>query len=676
MPPKKSPFSNKNSFQKGYDPKRLKGRLDTELEDDPSRSRSRRLVRSPSLSHLRELEPSHIPAPLDTLRPRSQSVPPEPTPTTTENWIVDQDKLLESFNGAIKEHDAHAGKIKGKNKGHSAILQKLTDRRIGFGVVVRYRCGFSRCSFESSPFDLFQRMGDGGVETNLAAGTAMAKSDLTPSKVEFLSTVMNIKPPSRHTLQKNYNNALEVAEQLAELALAENRSLVYNMLEREGKVTPGTIPEVEASTDAQYSLRSYHTPTGTSQSASIPVIENETGAGLLIQHSSLSRRDGTLQTHINNAESQAATVNYEKTYKATEFPLALQTVTVDGDASIRKGFEKGVAAVGESRPFQNRACSQHGSKAAARKFIRESLKPLSKEQRLKLGEGGSKSLAEKPTVVDSNTCPQCQGIFKSARGVLVHQRSCKGPKSDSSFIGLESLFYVWSKTGNSLLSAEKKVFRNGVRVWLIGRIKSEFYRGLAQMNPDKKRVEDDNEIKSRLVAAGRSILGCIVGDHERCSSDSFVCWGDHEPASYASLPYGVALHDVPSSVLQWLSTIIDCMLSQDSLKATVVNGRSGTTSLVESVHHQIRKTVPKGQTHSRNETRLIKSGVHASARRGYPVATIEHLQSLNLTPSKMQLKRFQSLQRSKDNLRRLKKTKEYKVKLRAFKVNTAKVYLG
>ena len=611
MPPKKSPYARKTSFQKGFSPFRSKGAPDTELEDVPSRSRSQgRLVQSTSMINLLELTEGNLSgASLDSLRPRSQSVPPQ-SPPLSENWIVDQDKLLESFNGAIKEHDIHLLSLKRCNKGHSAVLEKLTDKKIGFGVVVRYRCSFKKCSFQSRPYELFQRMPGGRVETNLAAGAAMAKTDLTPTKVEFFSTVMNIKPPSRTTLQKHYNDALEVAEPLAEKALADNRGLVYEALCKKGKIEPGIIPEIEASTDAQYALRSYHTPTGLSKSASIPVIESETGAGLLIQHSALSRRDGSLQTHINNAESQAACLNYEKTYKASQFPLALQTVTVDGDASIKKGFEKGAAACRESRSVQSRACSQHGSKAAARKFIRESLKPLTKEQRLGIDQKGSKSVSEETPIVDSNTCPQCQSVFKSPRGVSVHLRSCKGKdsKPGSSGLGLEPLFHVWSKTGNQLQATEKKVFRNGLRIWLVSRMKKEFYRGLAQMNPEKERIEDDSEIKSQLVAAGRSILGCIVGDHELCASNSFVCKGEHEPASYATMPYGVHLHDVPSSVLQWLSTVIDCMLGKDSLKATVVNGRAGTTSLVESAHHQIRKTVPKGLTHRRNETKLIKSG--------------------------------------------------------------------
>lgn len=614
MPPKKSPFVRKTSFQEGFNPLRFKGAPGISLEEVTIRSRPKsRLVKS--VSHVVLSELSHEeekPSLEETLRPRRHSMPP---PTTTsssqmaENWIVDENKLFESFNSAIKEHDTHAKMIKGSNKGHSAVFQKLMDRRVGFGVVVQFKCNHPRCTFQSSQFDLFEKLADGGVKTNLQAGTAMAKSDITPTKLEFLSTVLNVKPPSRATLQKQYNVALEASEPLAEKAMAENRGVVYKLLQRKGKVEEGVIPEVEASTDGQYSLRSYHTPTGHSQSASIPVIENETGAGLLIQHSALSRRDGSLKTHINTAEHHGGNINYTKTYKAERFPLALQTMTIDGDASVRKGFEKGVTECGESRPFKTRACSQHGSKAAARKFLRESLKPLTKEQKKFLGEGSSKSVAEEPEMVDSNTCPQCRNVFKSARGVAVHRRSCAGLKADGGTIGLEPLFFTLANTGNALLSAEKKVFRNGVRVWLLARMKREFYSGLTQLNPGKTRVENDSHIKSRLMHAGQTIVKCIQGNHDCCQRDSFVCPGEGDPASYSSLPYGVPLHNVPSSVSQWLLSIVECMLGSDSLNATVINGRAGTTSLVESAHHEIRKTVPKGLTHKRNESKLIKSGV-------------------------------------------------------------------
>lgn len=612
MPPKRSPFANGCSFRKGEENKdRFTGHASTELDEPRLLIRSNVVPAETLTATGLLLDPVLRPHPESSLPPPVPEPDPDEVTADSENWVVDDAKMLECFNGALKEHADHNQKVKGKNKGHVPVLEKLTDRHVGFGVIVRYKCKFQNCRFESRPYELFQRTETGEVSTNLLAGAAMAKSDMTPSKVEFFSTVMNIKAPAHRTLQKKYNRALDVADQLAETAMADNRERVYKSIIAKNEFVEGTVPEIEASTDAQYSNRCYHTPSGNSQSASIPVIESETGEGLLIQHASLSRNDGSLTTHINNAESEAAAINYTKTYQETKFPLALQTVTVDGDASIKKGFQEGVAACGDSRLFQTRACSQHGANAAKRKFMRESLRPLSNAQKNKLCPKGSSGGEEHPEPTSSNVCPKCRSTFKNARGVAVHSRNCQGMRTEVVVggVGLEPMFLRWYLCGNAVNAAEKKVYRNRIRVWLFARMKQEFYKGLSELNPDKKKIQNDAEIKNKLAAAGRTVMKCIRGDHSACASDSFVCKGELDPSSYTSLPMGRPLHDVPSSVLQWLSSVVDLMLGLDALNSTVVHGRSGTTSLVESVHHEIRKIAPKGFPHRRNETLLIKSGV-------------------------------------------------------------------
>ena len=249
--------------------------------------------------------------------------------------------------------------------------------------------------------------------------------------------------------------------------------------------------------------------------------------------------------------------------------------------------------------------------------MREALKPLSNSQKRNLGKKHSSSTTDEPELVANiNVCSKCGGSFKNSRGVAIHERRCLGPKVEGSKvevvvsggIGLEPLFLCWFLGGNAVGANEKKIIRNQIRVWLFARMKSEFYKGLAELNPDKKKVAADSAIKSRLAAAGRTIVKCIVGDHGLCGSNSFVCSGEMEPIAYSSLPYSKPLRDVPFCVIQWLASIVDVMLSPGALDSSVVNGRYGTTSLVESAHHEIRKTVPKGFPHRRNETQLIKSG--------------------------------------------------------------------
>ena len=191
MPRKrKSPFSNSTSFRKGEEnPNRLSGRSSTDLDEPRVWSRP-----TPPLGTSSETSLTVKPVSDNSLRPRprSSSVPPSgPRESShsrdTENWICDEGKLIQSFNGAMQEHATYSNQEKGRNKGHTPVLEKLMDQHVGFGVVVRYRCKFGNCRFESSSYDLFHRTESGGAELNLQAGTAMAKSDLTPTKVDFLT---------------------------------------------------------------------------------------------------------------------------------------------------------------------------------------------------------------------------------------------------------------------------------------------------------------------------------------------------------------------------------------------------------------------------------------------------------------------------------------------------------
>ena len=132
-----------------------------------------------------------------------------------------------------------------------------------------------------------------------------------------------------------------------------------------GEVQEGEIPSVDVATDGQYSNRSYHFPTGKSDSVSAPVIEHVTGLGLLIEHENLSHRDGSLarDVHINSAETLAAQRNVLKAYSADKYPLFFGTVTTDGDASVAKALETARDEIGEIRPLKRRGCHFHGEGA-------------------------------------------------------------------------------------------------------------------------------------------------------------------------------------------------------------------------------------------------------------------------------------------------------------------------
>lgn len=278
---------------------------------------------------------------------------------TSQNWIVDEQKLFQATNEALKCHD------EGGKRNHTPILKKHKSFQAGFGIGISFSCGFKNCKFSSPYYKLYDESPGRQPLANIQAGVAMAKSELTPKTVEVLGTTLNVATPNRSSLQRSYSNTLACSQELADSSLAQNRGTVTAAMRLLGESKEGEIPAVDVATDGQYSNRSYHFPTGKSDSVSVPVIEHVTGLGLLVEHENLSHRDGSLPTniHINSAETIAARKNVEKSYSTPNFPLFYGTVTTDGDASVAKALESAQAGIGESRPLKRRGCHFHGEGA-------------------------------------------------------------------------------------------------------------------------------------------------------------------------------------------------------------------------------------------------------------------------------------------------------------------------
>ena len=277
----------------------------------------------------------------------------------SQNWVVDEEKLFQATNDALQCHD------KGGKRNHTPILKKQKINQAGFGISVSFTCGFKNCGFSSASYKLYEEGESGCPLTNARVGVAMAKSELTPRTMEVLGTTLNLATPARSNLQRHYTKSLQCSKELADEALAENRGTVTAALRLLGEVQEGEIPTVDVATDGQYSNRSYHFPTGKSDSVSAPVIEHVTGLGLMVEHENLSHRDGTLapDVHINSAETLAAQKNVEKAYSADKYPLFFGTVTTDGDTSVAKALETAREEIGESRPLKRRGCHFHGEGA-------------------------------------------------------------------------------------------------------------------------------------------------------------------------------------------------------------------------------------------------------------------------------------------------------------------------
>ena len=525
----------------------------------------------------------------------------------SQNWLIDEGKLFEATNDALKSHGT------GKRANHIPQLKKHQVSKVGLGLRLQFRCKFKNCRFVSKAYELYQKTESGQPLSNLQLGVAMSKTDLTARTVEILGTTLNLDMPGDQTLRNVQNRALSCVEALSEKALMENRKEVTSTLRLRGEIHEGEVPSADVAIDGQFSNRSYHFPTGKSDSVSVPVVEQVTGRGLIVEHVNLSHRDGSLPAniHINSGETMAARLNYVKSYQSADFPLHYGVVTTDGDTGLVKALEAGRMSVGESRPLKRRGCIFHAESAAKRKFMRESLMKMTPNQKSQLAESQSKALL--PEDLGPNTCPACLKVLKSSKGLTIHKRSCKGERAEECKIkGLEPLFQEWESKGTheKLSVISKKAWRDGIRRWVIKRIKTEMNLGIHALNPGNCNIPNDSEIHEALHLAGKTIIPCLSGCHDGCLQDSRGCNGPDSPPDYQFLPGKSPIGPIPAPTKSWLISVVDMLLSKESLHALVVNGKKATTSLVESSHKEIRIPVPKGRVYRKNETRLIKSGMN------------------------------------------------------------------
>lgn len=244
---------------------------------------------------------------------------------------------------------------------------------------------------------------------------------------------------------------------------------------------------------------------------------------------------------------------------------------------------------------------------AKRKFNRESLVKLTTQQKQLI----TTSAPEPQQAPDylPNTCMACQRKFKNSRGLSIHQKACKGERAEEAKIkGLEPLFLMWENSKQKLSAKEKKKWRDCLRIWLMRRIKSELNLGLAAKNPTNTSIEDDSHIHGALAEAGKTIVPCLLGEHSKCEKSYSGCGGNDAVTDFNILPSKGPLEGVPRQTVVWLNSVVDAVLGTDALQTLVVNGRKATTSLVESVHREIRLPIAKGRMHRKHETALLKSG--------------------------------------------------------------------
>ena len=602
-------------FIKGGDPRQSRGQPNVETE-----TLSR--VREPSSVYQRVAHCSSGVPPGARLRPYDDSVVRDPESlfgqnahdTSSQNWLIDEQRLFDATNDALKCHSDSKRRRK-----HTPILAKQHATTIGLGLRISFRCKYKNCHFQSKSYELFEKTASGQPIPNLQLAVALTKTDITPKSAETLATSINLHIPSEGALSKSHSQALSVVEELSERAMMDNRKEVTSTLRLQGQTVDGEIPCADVAIDGQFSNRSYHFPTGKSDSVSVPVVEQVTGKGLVVQHVNLSHRDGSLPAniHINSGETLAAQMSYEKTHSTDKYPLHFGVVTTDGDTGLAKALEAGRINQGERRGLKRRGCVFHAESAAKRKFTRESMIKLTVQQKADMYSNQKKG--QLPDNLDANTCPACLKSFKNSKGLNIHLRACKGERAEECKIrGLEPLFLQWESkaTGEKLTVKDKKLWRDGIRRWVLKRMKTEMNLGIHAQNPLNRTIKDDVSIHDALYLAGRTIVPCLSGTHDACLVDARGCQGPNSPPEYYFLPSNAPLGPIPQPTVTWLYSVVDMLLGKHSLKALVINGKKATTSLVESCHKEIRLPVPKGRVYPKNEARLIKSGVKCKKGEG------------------------------------------------------------
>ena len=190
---KKFPNKGRLPFKKGSgdsgDPRRFEGAPSTSFEGDNDRRNREPASVYDQLSQTNYR--GNVP-PGARLRPSPDNDPLECSPEiNSENWVVDSQKMQFAQNDVLKDHNT----LKSRQN-HVPILQIFEEKKVGFGIQVRYHCGFKNCKYVSSMYELYQKTSTGQPTTNLQAAVAMAKTELTPKTVNLLGTTLNLASPS------------------------------------------------------------------------------------------------------------------------------------------------------------------------------------------------------------------------------------------------------------------------------------------------------------------------------------------------------------------------------------------------------------------------------------------------------------------------------------------------
>lgn len=245
----------------------------------------------------------------------------------TENIICGVKELETLLNASLEKHSNCWGDLKLR-----------ISHRNGLGVTLAASCSNIECSSRTTevPMSRQYRNGQRGpmaFELNDLCTVAAMKTKCGPSDIRFFLAALNIKPPTRTLVYRNFDRTAKTMQYMNEESMRMNRILTTNMKK-----------SVNVEVDTMYNNRPQQGCEAGTQSFT-PIIDIETGLVLGCEtanklcpkrgcnHENCAKNYRTEAT-IASSEKKSTSLNLEKLKK--EGLLKVESMTSDGSSQMEK----------------------------------------------------------------------------------------------------------------------------------------------------------------------------------------------------------------------------------------------------------------------------------------------------------------------------------------------------
>ena len=166
---------------------------------------------------------------------------------THEYGIVKFSKISDLFNNFIVQH-TKTGCMK-------PVIEIFKKSHLGICISAYIQCKY--CMFKSTPVDLFDRSntdsnhGYPSGSLNDALGLACLKTKMGMTDIQFLLSLLSIKPPSITMLQRKVNKISDVMIKINEESMVENQKIVKEI----NALKSSNSSSISVETDVSYNNR-------------------------------------------------------------------------------------------------------------------------------------------------------------------------------------------------------------------------------------------------------------------------------------------------------------------------------------------------------------------------------------------------------------------------------------